>query len=621
MVEQDIENVQMMEQKIIINLIDSNAESFGNMTIICEEKVKNPQNFTYKNIEFKNIPKVEEPDDKTPIQYLINEEIRIPKIMLLEETEYQIKIESTSENNLKIVNNLKSLIKPIKYNLNSQKYRVCLGILNFSSFVGKSFIELINNGSLIIEVPIEVRSKKMNYFKHYPKMLADLGDFFLSLILESNSPVFQEFVHGKECSNTLYEDFMYLEYIFHEENLINDLEFINRHIHKTIERKIEFINSNFTKKILPNNLSSITNNPQYLEKVPTDNFKYLNGFYPEKIQQHMNFETVDNNENRFLKYFLENLDILVNNMLKDISNSYIEDQLNYFKDTIQYYLSQNWLREVKTLRFVAFNSQVLQKKEGYRNILRYFINLNLSFKLEWNEVTSKIKGNEKKLSELYEYWCYIKLLKVLNEIIGESIDVSQIFNINEKRWSINLKKNLSKTFKFKNIKIRLFYNKTFSNHDNINNKFKSYSLNLKPDYSLLLENNDKYFFIHFDAKYKAKNEVTVNFPDLKNLTEYYDEITTETNENLENQNDFAEKQNEHSKNFKNEDIYKMHTYKDAILSSEGAYILYPGDKFEIFEVKKGQKIPSVGAFSLNPGYTAEEDNLKNFILEILNNLK
>ena len=28
--------------------------------------------------------------------------------------------------------------------------------------------------------------------------------------------------------------------------------------------------------------------------------------------------------------------------------------------------------------------------------------------------------------------------------------------------------------------------------------------------------------------------------------------------------------------FKNGDIYKMHTYKDSILKSHGAYVLYPG---------------------------------------------
>ena len=56
----------------------------------------------------------------------------------------------------------------------------------------------------------------------------------------------------------------------------------------------------------------------------------------------------------------------------------------------------------------------------------------------------------------------------------------------------------------------------------------------------------------------------------------------------------------------------MHTYKDAILKTEGAYILYPGDNQKIFEVKENEPIPSVGAFPLTPGKNGnEEDELSH----------
>ena len=53
----------------------------------------------------------------------------------------------------------------------------------------------------------------------------------------------------------------------------------------------------------------------------------------------------------------------------------------------------------------------------------------------------------------------------------------------------------------------------------------------------------------------------------------------------------------------------MHTYKDAILETKGAYVLYPGNKCEIFRVDENETIPSVGAFPLTPGEKGlEEDN-------------
>ena len=64
------------------------------------------------------------------------------------------------------------------------------------------------------------------------------------------------------------------------------------------------------------------------------------------------------------------------------------------------------------LQYLPLNSQVIQKREGYRDIFKYYINFEFAFRIEWQEIEEKIKGYERKLSELYEYWCYFKLIKV-----------------------------------------------------------------------------------------------------------------------------------------------------------------------------------------------------------------
>lgn len=68
---------------------------------------------------------------------------------------------------------------------------------------------------------------------------------------------------------------------------------------------------------------------------------------------------------------------------------------------------------------------------------------------------------------------------------------------------------------------------------------------------------------------------------------------------------------------KQEDLYKMHTYRDGILSTRGAYVLFPGNAvggrtaepspnlFVRHPTALGggsaHRIPSVGAFDLAPG--------------------
>lgn len=65
----------------------------------------------------------------------------------------------------------------------------------------------------------------------------------------------------------------------------------------------------------------------------------------------------------------------------------------------------------------------------------------------------------------------------------------------------------------------------------------------------------------------------------------------------------------------------MHTYKDAILKTEGAYVLYPGDDCKLFKVNDEKPIPSVGAFPLTPGKNGtEEEELTSFIIKVIKNL-
>ena len=90
----------------------------------------------------------------------------------------------------------------------------------------------------------------------------------------------------------------------------------------------------------------------------------------------------------------------------------------------------------------------------------------------------------------------------------------------------------------------------------------SQSLEFAPDYTLFIKTEGKESFIHFDAKYR--------------VTE--------------------------SQGYKSEDIWKMHTYNDAIKNSLGSFVLYPGEDEDLFP---DERIAQVGAFPLNPDKISE----------------
>ena len=172
----------MIEQKIIIRLRDENSKELGILTI---SSIDYKANKYYSNnisslITLENIPMVEDVDNETPIQYWHNNSSNFANLMFLEETEYQILFESDDADasyevlySLTKINN--NHFKPFRFSLGDNKNYKIAGTLNFRSYVGKSYLDIKKNGKLSIKVPIEVRSKKIDYINQYSSMIADLS--------------------------------------------------------------------------------------------------------------------------------------------------------------------------------------------------------------------------------------------------------------------------------------------------------------------------------------------------------------------------------------------------------------------------------------------------------------
>ena len=607
----------MIEQKIIIHFTDENSNEMGTLTVSSLDYRGNTKsNFNISHlITLENIPNVDEVDNITPIQYCPDIGANFAKLMFLEETEYQVLFESEDANStFDVLHSLTKInnnhFKPFRFSLGDNKKYKIAGTLNFRSYVGKSFLDVKKDNIESIRIPIEVRSKKIDYFNQYSSMIADLSQHALSLIFEINSPLYHEFELDYRDKETYYEDFMFLEYLFRDENLPSIFEYLSKNLHSQLKNHIETVPLSFASNVNQNTLKNIISKPNNLFKSDAD-FKIvdkLNGYIPCEIEQTKHEDVIDIPENRFFKYFLQLIQNLIEKLIESSKEGYINDKLLSFRDEIGYYLSNKFFNHISSMEYVPFNSQILQKKEGYREIFQYFLMLEFSFRLSWDELNNQFKGFEKKLSELYEYWCYFRLLKVLNDLSITKINFEDVFEINKDNWSIGIKKGVKSLKKFKlnlyghDIDIKLFYNLRFSDKS----KYRSYSLAFKPDYTLLVKIGEHTNYIHFDAKYRSELEIA----------DFYDTIGKDLDKKIDDRDSLEERDYV----FKDGDIYKMHTYKDSILKTEGSYVLYPGNKTKQF-FETDTVIPSVGAFSLTPGHEEfDEDELEKFIREVLKTL-
>ena len=611
----------MIEQKVTIHLKDEFSRDIGTLTISSIDYAREIESFHKISDSFilENIDLVDEIDNATPIQYYNADSSQFSNLMLLEETEYQILFESEDANaSYEVLYSLikinKSHFKAFRFNLgDNNKYKFA-GTLNFRSYVGKSFLDVKKDNQKSIPIPVEVRSKKIDYFNQYSAMIADLSQHALSLIFEVNSPLYQEFVIANEEKLTYYEDFMFLEYLFRQDNLPAVFEYLSKNMHSQLINHDEIVPISLANNLNSSSLNNIVSRPNQLFKTNSQikMAEKLNGYLPINIHQVKHEDSIDTPENQFFKYFLEMLQNLVEKLLSNSKKGYIQDNLKFFREEIEYYLSAKFFNHISTMDYVPFNSQILQKKEGYRDIFQYFLMLEFSFRLSWDDLNNKFKGFEKKLSELYEYWCYFEILKVLNDLSIIKIDFEDVFEVNRSKWGINVIKGKRSSKKFKlnirghDVDIELFYNLTFSDKTD----YKSYSLAFKPDYTLLITTTVNQHFIHFDAKYRSELEII----------DFYEKIGEKSGSEIEKEIEKRDALEEKEYVFKDADIYKMHTYKDSILLSSGSYVLYPGTKSKYFK-QEDLVIPSVGAFSLTPGNTdIEEDNLTKFIKSVIETL-
>lgn len=533
-----------------------------------------------------NVPIVYEYDNKTPIQFYKNSENNI-NIMLLEEFKYNLSFKPNYklDKEFKDLDIFHSLMKfdsevlelfPKTYN----------GFLSFGSYVGKSFLDIYENDKAIFKIPFEVRSRKIDYATEYAAMIGDLSKYSQNLIYESSSPLFQSFELEDIRDKSSYEEFMLLEYLFRDENLPSTIEYLSRNLYSALTSTKEEVPTSFASNVSPNDLIEVFSNSDNLTKTDDANsiwYKKTKGHIPLKINETKYIDNIDVPENRFYKNFLESIENLINQLLKKVPEGYIRDKLLIYKETISAYLSARYFKDISMMDYVPLNSQLLQKKEGYRDILQYYLMFELGFKLKWDEVTNEFKGNEKKLFELYEYWCYFELVDIIKNLCDSAIDFNDIFSFSTDKMTISLREGIIKKFYMnihdKNIQMDLLYNTTFSKSKY--NDYNSYSVNLRPDYSLIIHIGDERYIIHFDAKYKL---------------------------------------NINDESFKNEDVVKMHAYKDAIADTIGAYVLYPGEKKKLYHEDE-LRLKSVGAFPLNPGGASENkkeliDFIRDKILDL-----
>ena len=303
--------------------------------------------------------------------------------------------------------------------------------------------------------------------------------------------------------------------------------------------------------------------------------------------------------------------------------------------TVEDWLGRSLFREVGEMRFAPLGSPVLQRKAGYREVLRWWLRFRTAAELSWEGGEALFHAGQRDVASLYEYWLFFELLGWFCRKCrgGNRPPVEELIEgLEEGSPNLLLRKQyqlgpFEGTFMGQSRKLnaRFAYNRRFEvTRDR--HRGGSWTRRLHPDYTLTFwpadlmseaeaERQELLVHVHFDAKYRVEGIEGLFGKDDKALND--EELAAQFEE---------EEKDEVAGNYKRQDLLKMHAYRDAIKRSQGAYVLYPGrgnkNNQSLF---KGfhEILPGLGAFGVAPdenGVAQGLESLEEFLDEVLAHL-
>jgi predicted component of viral defense system (DUF524 family) len=521
----------------------------------------------------------------------------------------------------------------------------CSGSFRVVNHCGRAFLgpkgELAGRGFPRLDFDIE--PAKFNPSEY--RFLSEALEREVSqLLVEWDSPSRQWRSAGADAGALLAEKIAFLSTAVGSGNLEDALEQIRRNPHRRLRSETRW--SPFGSAM-----------PNLFLRDPVrhgrDWLATTGGHLPQEMEEERKFDSYDTVANRFVKFALGEF-LQVCEAVVDVDKAKQAEGLAPSIAAVEAMRLGSWLREtldhaffndVGQLHRIPFENPTLQSREGYRQILSWWVQLDSVGKVEWEGREEYYQAPDRSLDKLYEYWLYLEIRRMIlasaeeGGLGGEAIRLSNSYGLNGLRslvektkaqsgeiLRIHLKQGVTTLACFRwspsrlgrggagedRWRLHLYYNRRFTAVSDPRRP-GSYSSTFIPDFTLMAfpemaetdsatisieeatkqemqaEELNLVCYWHFDAKYKFDKDF------LKSFQESGDDDDAILIEEKREKDDIK-----FEGRFKRADLFKMHTYNDAIRRTAGSYILYPGNKrMEPFR-KFHEVIPGVGAFVVKP---------------------
>lgn len=472
------------------------------------------------------------------------------------------------------------------------------------------------DGRVVGIAAVEVRSQKVEYRAHYRRMMEDITEQCVSLLMELRSPTVLRFAPDLgRTSETIHQRFAFLRSLIGSRHFRDALHRISSHPHRRWEPEDTVCDIRRGFRPDAKNLRQLARGTRRMPLPAEHPLKVSVPSIPERIAAYRNVQNDDTPENRFVKFALLAFSSFLSRMrhkLEEIgsgADSRLRSEIKSLEGELESVLYAEVFRGVSDPDMLPLGSPVLQRKEGYRELLQSWLKFDMAARLVWHGGYDVYAAGQRDIATLYEYWVFFRLLEIVSNIF--KLDKPAVEELIEETGDglglkLKLGKHLALMGSFESggrkLSIEFGYNRTFPAGGS-RAKSGSWTKNMRPDYTLSMwpskfvpeeaEAQELMVHVHFDAKYRVDR-----------LTELFG-----------GDNADEEERQERRGTWKRADLLKMHAYRDAIHRSQGAYILYPGDDVPAKFAGFREILPGLGAFVLKPG--SGEVELSSFIRDVV----
>lgn len=404
------------------------------------------------------------------------------------------------------------------------------GEINFKNQVGGNRLCVLLDGKLEYDVEVEVSPTRLDYAADYNVLLADTQDILTGFAFEYLRSTLQfGFATGEETHSTI-------EWILSLRHVVSDLErglrYIEQHPHHNLIRELIPTRAEKLRRHDATISRMIVQGKGQGPKTRTASGLVLRS----KLAERRSRATLDTPEHRWLASQLTSIHRRLVEIHLVERKRKPENKLRQLRTLEELTALENQISALKNLEPIAqakgfvppgFTSLTLQTRPGYREAYEACLFLLQTLRVDGGPVGLSVKDTDC----LYEYWCYLALVRLIAKITGEQVPVHELFLVERSGLSVQLKRGTSRAMKFSNgdRTLELAYKPRYQGH----------GLLQKPDVVLTLHDPHRQTLrLVFDTKYRINPEAS-----------YVEEFG--------------------SPGPPPESIYVLHSYRDAFLEQTG----------------------------------------------------